>query len=182
MMREPFIALPTPRLDSMPQRIILATAILVSLVQMVASARADHFTIDLEVKTGTAKKIVHAQTLEPGAKAQPRAILEVPAGQEIDIQWTMTCKAKQGVFKDVLVHFFVAREVMIGQAGTPKIDQESPAESALTMDFRPEEKAQGHMKMKLTKPGPYLLRLETIGASQKSENHEHFAALDVLVK
>jgi hypothetical protein len=165
----------------MPQRIMLAAAMLVSLV-WVASARADHFSIDLEVKTGKTKKMVHAQTLEPGAKTQPRAILEVSAGQEIDIQWTMTCKAKQGIFKDVLVHFFIASEVMIGQAGTPKVDKESPAESALTMDFRPEEKAQGHMKIKLTKPGPYLLRLETIGASQRSESHEHFAAIDVLVK
>ncbi|HEV8062077.1 MAG TPA: hypothetical protein VGP68_19520 [Gemmataceae bacterium] len=165
----------------MPQRISILVAVFVSLL-WIAAARADHFTIDLEVKSGKTKEMVHAETLEPGAKAKARAVLEVPTGQEVEIHWTVTCSAKQGMFKDVLVHFFIAKEGMIGQPGTPKIDKDAAAESALTMDFRPNEKAKGQMKVKLTKPGPYLLRLETIGASKGTESHEHFAALDLLVK
>ncbi len=165
----------------MSQRISILVAAFVSLV-WVGAVRADHFTIDLEVKTGKTKEMVHAETLEPGAKAKARAVLEVAAGQEIEIHWTVTCSAKQGMFKDVLVHFFIAKEGMIGQPGTPKIDKDAAAESALTMDFRPTEKAKGQMKVKLTKPGPYLLRLETIGAAKGTESHEHFAALDLLVK
>ncbi len=165
----------------MTHRIFILAAAGVSLI-WVAAARADHFTIDLEVKTGKAKETVHAEKLEAGAKAKARAVLEVPAGQEIEIHWTVTCSAKQGMFKDVLVHFYIAKEGMIGQPGTPKIDKDAAAESALTMDFQPTEKAKGQMKVRLTKPGPYLLRLETIGANKGTENHEHFAALDLLVK
>jgi hypothetical protein len=154
---------------------------LLVLVDAVAVC-ADHFTIDLEVKAGKAKKLVHAERLEPGQKPKTRAVFEVPVAKEIRVQWTLSCTAPQGTFKDVIVHFFVVQEDKIGQPTTPKLNKEVAAESALTMDFTPGEKAKGEMKLEIARPGAYLLRLETIGAGKGNQSHEHFAALDLLVK
>ena len=147
-----------------------------------APARADHFTIDLEVKAGGASKTVKADKAALGVKAKERQALTAKAGATMTVKWTVTSTAKSGVVKDVLVHFFVVREEKLGQASVPKLDKDVAAESALTMDFKPKDKAKGELSFTIASPGIYLLRLETIGAASGADGHEHFAALDVVIK
>jgi hypothetical protein len=147
----------------------------------VATARADHFAIDLEVKAAKVSKTARTDTVAVGVKPKPRGILEAQAGKTIEAKWTITSTAGKDTAKDVLVHFFVVKIDKAGQQTVPKLDKDVPAESALTMDFKPKDKAEGELSFTIDKPGTYLIRLETIGSAGK-DGHEHFAALDLVIK
>jgi hypothetical protein len=144
-------------------------------------ARADHFSIDLKVQAGKESKTAQAETASLGSKAKKREVLHAKVGDRITVQWTMTNNAKMAV-KNVLVHFFAVKQGEIGQKTTPKLDKGVVAESALVMDFNPKDKTKGELSFVIDRAGPYLLRLETIGAAIGDSGHEHFAALDLLVK
>jgi hypothetical protein len=143
---------------------------------------ADHFTIDLKVEAAGGSRTVHAQTVTLGSKPQSRPLLEGAVGKSIAIHWTLTNADTKETFKDVLVHFFVVKEEKAGQQAVPKLDKHVEVESALTMDFKPGDKAQGEQTFQIDKPGVYLVRLETVGAAMGGDGHEHFAALDLVIK
>jgi hypothetical protein len=143
---------------------------------------AGHFTIDLKVEAAGASRTVHAQTAILGGKPQSRPSLEGAAGKPIAIHWALINANTREAFKDVLVHFFVVKEEKAGQPTVPKLDKHVEVESALTMDFKPGDKAQGEQTFQIDRPGVYLVRLETVGAAVGGDGHEHFAALDLVIK
>ncbi len=152
---------------------------LLVLAGLLPSARADDFAIDLEARQGKASRTAHAGQLAIGARAKPRGLLVVKAGERVTVKWTLTRTASKEVVKDVVVHLFVVKEEKAGQRAVPKLDRDVLAETAMTMDFNPKDRAHGDLTFSIEKPGTYLLRLETIGAARGPEGHEHFAALDV---
>jgi len=146
------------------------------------TARADHFTIDLEVKGPKSNQTVHAEILGLGIKPKPRAVLEIQAGDTITIQWRLASTSSKETVKDVLVHLY---GVKINKAGDPppaKLEKDVLLETALTMDFKPKDKSEGEHSLRVDKPGTYLLRLETIRAAGGTNDHEHFATLDVVAR
>lgn len=146
------------------------------------AAQAHHFAIDLNAHADSQKVAAHAETVAPGQKARPRPILHLKAGQRVDVKWVLTNTDAKNSFKDVLVHFFVVKEEKVGQQVVPKLDKTVQTESALTMDFRPGDKARGDLSFTIDSPGAYLLRLETVGAAIKPDAHEHYAAIDLIVE
>jgi hypothetical protein len=146
------------------------------------AARAHHFAIDLEATGAKESQTAQAETLAPGVKAKTRAILNVKAGERVKVRWTLTNRDAKTTFKNILIHFFVVKEERIGQRDVPKLSKGVVVESALTMDFRPGDKARGELTFTLDNPGAYVLRLETISPPDVAEGHEHFAALDVLAQ
>jgi hypothetical protein len=144
--------------------------------------RADHFTVELKVQAGKSSLSAATETASLGAIPKKRGVLQVKAGNRIIVRWTLTNKAPKEPLKNVLVHFFAVREKEIGQKTTPKLNKDVAAETALTMDFNPKDKAQGELDFTLEQAGPYLLRIETIGAAVGADGHEHFAALELLVQ
>lgn len=154
------------------------------VVAVVAScvARGDHFSIDLKVQAGKNSKSAQEETASLGSKAKKRAVLNAKVGDRIIVKWTLTNKDAKTAAKNVLVHFFAVKLEELGQKTTPKLDKGVVAESALVMDFNPKDKTQGELSFVVDRAGPYLLRVETIGAAIGDSGHEHFAALDLLVK
>jgi hypothetical protein len=152
------------------------------LVVPLAARAADEFAIDLEARAGKASKTAHAEALGLGTTPKPRPVLEVKAGQRVTVTWTLRCTDPKANYKDVLVHFVAVKEEKTGQQAVPKLDKDVAAESALTMDFKPKDASDGELSFTLDKPGSYLIRLETIGAAVGLEGHEHFAALDLVVR
>jgi len=144
--------------------------------------RADHFAIDLEVKSSKETKIAHAEVSRLAAKSKPRLVLAGEVGKPVRVHWTIASTAKSGEIKNVTVHFFAVRQAQAGQLAIPKLDKDVTAESALIMDFQPKDMAKGELEFQIDKPGAYLVRLETIGAANETDNHEHFAALDLVIK
>ena len=146
---------------------------------------APPFAIDLTVQVGKESKTAHAEEpgggFLPGKKAAARPVLEARAGQRVAVRWSLSRGAGQPVLKGVLVHFLAAAEEKAGQAAVPRQDKAVVAESALTMDFRPGDRGQGELSFTISRPGSYLLRLETIGAADVDGN-EHFAALDLVLR
>jgi hypothetical protein len=161
-----------------------ATArVLVSLPFLLGPpARADHFAIDLEAQSPRVTKTAHGEAFALGVKPKPRAVLEAKAGDRLAVKWTLTSTAAKGTVKDVVVHFFVVKEEQAGQQALPKLDKDVWVETALSMDFNPKDKNRGELAFTIDKPGAYLLRLETIGAAVGIEGHEHFAALDLVIR
>jgi hypothetical protein len=149
---------------------------------LLAHARADNLTIDLKVKAGTTTKKAESEITAVGVKPKARSVLEATAGKTVSVTYSVTSTANKDTTKDVTVHFFVVKIDKVGQTTVPKLDKDVAAESALTMDFAPKDVAKGEMSLKIEKPGVYLLRVETIGAAVGVDGHEHFAAMDLVVK
>ena len=80
-----------------------------------------------------------------------------------------------------MVHFYIARQGKVGQKPTPDLGAEGVLvlESAFDMDFKPGAKAGARSTLRIDKPGAYLVRVET---RQTGSDHEHFAAVDLVVE
>jgi hypothetical protein len=166
----------------MRNRIYLAFLAITSSLASTPAVRADHFKLELELKAGKTVKKAQTETAGPGIKPRVRGVLEAKAGQSITAKWTITSTAKNGTAKDVVVHFFVVKIDKVRQTESPKLDKDVSAESALSMDFKPKDASTGEMDIPIRAPGVYLVRLETIGAARGLTGHEHFAAIDLVVK
>src|SRR4051794_11056812 len=146
------------------------------------AARADLFAIDLEVKTPAGSKTAHAETAGPGEKTTPPTVLEARAGDRVAVRWTLRNADAKATVADLLVHFYAVKAEKVGQKSVAKLDKDVVAESALTMDFKPKDQAEGAQSFRIEKPGSYLLRLETIGAIEAADGKEYFAVVDVVVR
>ncbi len=162
-------------------RILAGLTALAGLVGVNGSA-AEPFAIDFSVTVGKASKIVHEEAVSPLAKPKDRIILEAKAGNRVRVKWKFVNIEKQATIKDVTIHFFAARVDNASQVTLKKLDKGVLAETALSMDFGPNEQNDGELSFVIDRPGLYLLRVETIGAVAGPAGHEEFAALDVKVK
>jgi hypothetical protein len=142
-------------------------------------AWADSFTIALKAQTGDASQSAQEEPVAIGVQPKVRKVLEGKAGQPVKVHWTLTNTSTKTVMKNILVHFFAVKQDALGQRQVPKLTRDVAAESALTMDFNPGEKAQGSLTFTVGRPGFYLIRVETIGAP---DGEECFAALDLVAK
>jgi len=143
---------------------------------------ADHFTVELKIQAGKEAETIQGESEAVGVKPRPRKVMYVKTGTPLHVSWSLTNTSKDVVCKNVLVHFFAAREEKLGQFAPPKLDKKVPAETALVLDFNPGETARGGLTFTIDQPGFYLLRVETQRAAQGPEGHEHFAALDLVIE
>jgi hypothetical protein len=149
-----------------------------------AASAGEPFAIDLEVRSGKASKTAHVESAAPALGEEPKArdLLEVKAGDRITVKWKMSSTDSKAKVEDVTVHFFAVKEEKAGQPKVPKLDESVVAETALTMDFGPEDKNESELSFTIDEPGVYLVRVETIGAAVGPPGHEDYAALDVKVR
>jgi hypothetical protein len=142
--------------------------------------RADDFTIDLKAQAGKKPETAEAKYPLPDMKASPRAVLETVVDAPIGVKWNVR-NTDKATMKDVLVHFFVVKIDKADQQEVPKLTKGVVVESALTMDFKAQDKTEGEMRFTVPNPGRYLLRLELKNAGNK-DGREPFAALELLVR
>src|SRR5205807_9949384 len=124
-----------------------------------AGARADHFAIDLEARTAKASRTAHAEKVAVGARPKSRGVLELKAGDRVTVKWKLTSTDPKDVAKDVVVHLFIVKEETAGQQAVPRLDRDVLAETAMTMDFKPKDQAEGELTVPIAKAGCYRLRL-----------------------
>lgn len=159
-------------------RMHFGLAVLFSALGSIGLA-AEPFEIDLTIRVGKSSKTVHGESASPLARPKEREILEMKAGERINVSWKLSNSDEKSTIKDVTVHFYAAKTEDSGQASVKKLDKDVAAESALNMDFGPKEKNEGELNFVIEKPGLYLFRLETIGAAAGPAGHEMFAAIAV---
>jgi len=152
------------------------------LVAATASAQAGEFEITINVDVAD-RQISTEETAEsPTTRTlPPRPVAELTQDQTARVSWHAENTGDVKEFKEVLVHFFVVREEKTGQAEVPKLTKDVTYEGALTMDFKPHENADWQWTFRIHEPGSYLLRVETIGLREE-HGHEHYAAMDLVVK
>jgi hypothetical protein len=158
-----------------------ASLILVFLVGVngLTPIRADDFTIDLKAQAAKQAKSAKVTYPAPDPKGQPRAILMADVKTSITVKWTVRNTDKAATVKDALVHFFVVKEEKPDQRDVPKLNKNVVVESALTMDFKAQDKTEGEITFTVPNQGSYLLRLEIKGTAAKDEP---FAAIDLIVR
>ena len=109
----------------------------------------------------------------------PRPVLKVKPNEPVRIQYMLTNVYPHKTLENVVVHFFVVREEKAGQKEIPDLKGEVVLESAFDMDFKPGGKAGQRTTLKIDEPGAYLIRVET---RNTQSDHEHFAAIDLVVE
>jgi hypothetical protein len=160
----------------------LAVAGILLLSQWVVSAvRADPFNIDLQAHAADVPKAVAAVHPLADSSSRSRVLLTANVDRPITVKWTLRNADKSATVKDVLVHFFVVKQEKPNQEEVPKLTKNVLVESALKMDFKPQDRTEGEITFTVAQPGCYLIRLELKGAVGKGER-EPFAALDLLVR
>jgi len=159
----------------------IATAVLVlaTIPALSAIGRAEHAKVNLDVEAGGKKETAFVDQTPPDSGKIPRPVLRARVGETIKIQWTLTNIYPHKTLEDVLVHSFVARQEKVGQKTLPSLSGDVELETAYRMDFKPGGKSGARCKLKIDTPGVYLIRVET---RDTQSDHEHFAAIDLVVE
>jgi hypothetical protein len=150
-----------------------------SIVMMaVSSARAEHSKINLEVAAGGNNVAASVDQTPPDWGKNPRPVIKAKANEPIKIQYLLTNVYPHKTLENVVVHFFIARELKVGQKELPDLKGDVVMETAFDMDLKPGSKAGQRSTVKIDAPGVYLIRIET---RNTQSDHEHFAAIDLVV-
>ena len=146
-------------------------------------AAADEFAI--HVKASADGRSVQTEWTAESPKSKPpspRPVFESERGRPLSISWNAQNTGRSATFEDVMMHFYIVRETKVGQSEDPKItDNVLVQEGAITMDFRPGDKADWQLNVTIDQPGAYLVRVETMGLSS-SRRTEHWTAMDLRIK
>lgn len=157
----------------------LAIAI-ATLVFMCSVARAEHFKIELMVKSAQDEPTAHADTDPPLQGVNPRPICHAKRGEDLTLQFFFTSNFPHEALKNVTVYYYIAPEKEAGKKDMADPSKPRLLEGTFTMDFKPVTGKVGlRQRVHIDKPGVYLVRVE----SQHSDSdHEHFAAIDLVVE
>jgi hypothetical protein len=155
-----------------------ATLLPVFVLVVAGAVQAEHAKITLDVESGGKKATAFVDQTPPASGKNPRPVLKVKAGEPIKIQWMFQNTYPNKTIKDVVVHFFIAPESEVGQKALPTLGDDVVFESAFDMDFKPGAHAGGRQTLTISRPGTYLIRVESL---QTQSDHEHFSAVDLVV-
>jgi hypothetical protein len=157
------------------------SAVLGGLVLVFASTselRAEHAKISLEVSAAGEHVTAFVDQTPPESGKNPRRVLKARVNEPIRINYMLTNVYPHKTLENVVVHFFVAPQKKVGQKELPDLKGDLVMETAFDMDFKPGSKAGQRSMLRITTPGVYLIRIET---SNTQSDHEHFAAIDLVV-
>jgi hypothetical protein len=160
------------------RRWLTLLSILVLGAMPVASARAEHAKIQLDVSTRHDQVTAFVDQTPPEWGKNPRPVLKARPNEPIRIQFVLTNVYPHKMLENVVVHFFVVRQGKAGQKELPDLKEDVVLESAFDMDFKPGGKAGQRTTLKIDAPGAYLVRVES---RNTHSDHEHFAAVDLVV-
>jgi hypothetical protein len=161
----------------MPRSIVFATVVML-LGLATPFSQAEHAKINLEVATGGHNVAAYVDQTPPDWGKNPRPVIKAKANEPIRINYVLTNVYPHKTLENVVVHFYIARQGKVGQKELPSLKDDVVIETAFDMDFKPGSKAGQRSTVKIDAPGVYLIRLETSGTQS---DHEHFAAIDLVV-
>jgi hypothetical protein len=159
-------------------RLILSLTLTMMISILAPRLRAEHAKINLEVATGGANVAAHVDQTPPEWGKNPRPVIKAKVNEPIRIHYLLTNVYPHKTLENVVVHFFIARQGKVGQKELPDLKGDVVIESAFDMDFKPGSKAGQRSTLKIDASGVYLIRIET---RQTQSDHEHFAAIDLVV-
>ena len=147
-------------------------------ITLTSWVQAEHAKITLEVATTHEQVSAFVDQTPPESGKNPRPVLKAKVLEPIRINYLLTNVYPHKTLENVVVHFFVAPQKQIGQKELPDLKGDVVMESAFDMDFKPGSNAGQRSTLRITTPGVYLVRIET---RNTQSDHEHFAAIDLVV-
>jgi hypothetical protein len=159
---------------------------LLALAAWPLAARAEHAKIDLKVihldpdsgAEGEEAAAAISDQEPPQGGRNDRPLAKVKVGEPLALRFFLTNTYPHGVKKDVTVRYYIVREDKQGQKNVPNLKNGTVTEGQFKMNFKPNCRVGARVVFKITEPGIYLLRVETLNTDS---DHEHFSAIDVQV-
>jgi hypothetical protein len=157
---------------------LILLAVIVLLTPMVA--RAEHFVIELTVKSAQDEATAHSDTDPPAQGLKPRPICHAKLGEELTLQFFVTSNFPHNALKRVNVRYYISPEKEAGKKAPADSSKPAVIEGSFLMDFKPETGRVGlRQRLHIDQPGSYIVRVES---EHSDSDHEHFAALDLVVE
>lgn len=158
---------------------LVCVAIMLAACQI---AKAEHFAIQLSVSSPSQieQQQATADTNTPQRQHgfKPRPVVHVKANEELTLQFFVTSNFPHDTIHDVRIVYYVVPEPKAAQQAIPSREL-AIVDGKFVMDFKPNTGKVGlRQRMKIAKPGTYLVRVES---ENSDADHEHFAALDLVV-
>jgi hypothetical protein len=160
-------------------RLTFGLTTIATLLAVASTVRAEHAKINLEVSTVRENVSAFVDQTPPDWGKNPRPVIKARVNEPIRISYLLTNVYPHKTLENVVVHFFIARQQKAGQKELPNLKGDVVMETAFDMDFKPGSKAGQRSTVKFDAPGVYLIRVET---RNTQSDHEHFAAVDVVVR
>jgi hypothetical protein len=151
-----------------------------TLLLLATAVRAEHFKIELTVKSAQDEPTAHSDTDPPPEGSNPRPICHAKRGEDLTLQFFFTSNFPHETLKDVTVHYYIAPVKEAGKKAMAEPGKQNVLEGDFTMDFKPVTGRVGlRQHIHIDQPGAYIVRVES---RHSDSDHEHFAALDLVVE
>jgi hypothetical protein len=158
-------------------RFVGACALLFSVLP--GLARAEHFDIKLlAAGPNGGSQESYADQSPPAAGLNPRPVLQARAGDKLTFQFIMTNVYPHGSARNAGVRYYLVREKDVGQKTVPPLENPT-IQGNFTFDLKPKARIGVREQVVISQPGIYLLRVESL---RTQRDHEHFAAMDLVVR
>jgi hypothetical protein len=174
------------------ERVCCAVVVIGATLSATSALRAEHARIDLSVSR-KGKEVTASADREPpaGGRNEP-PVLKVTVNEPLVFQFFLTNTYPHGVIEHVRVRYYVARVGQLGRKPSSFLNWPGPddnsqpplqdgvvTEGQFFMDFKPDCRVGARLKLKISKPGYYSARVETLNTQS---DHEHFSAIDLVVE
>ena len=160
---------------SMKHWVIMAAFVVISA----PAARAEHFTINLSIEAPHDRAEAHSDTDPPPQGLNPRPVCHARRGDDLTLQFILTSNFPHGTKKDVTIRYFIAPQTQAGKKASPQTGKEAVMEGTFVMDFKPDGRVGVRQRLHIDQPGAYLVRVQS---EHSDSDHEHFAALDLVIE
>jgi hypothetical protein len=144
-------------------------------------ARGEHAVIDLRLIGPDDQAQAFVDQDPPAGGVNPHPKLTVNAGDPLSLQFILTNVYPHGLIKDVTVRYFVVGIDNFGDKAVPDLEgnENIVTRGEATFNFKPKCRVGSRFGLRIDKPGFYLVRVDTLNTKS---DHEHFAAIDLVVK
>jgi hypothetical protein len=144
--------------------------------------RAEHAEIDLRIqavdRAGQEGSEAHASADQepPPGGANPRPLFKAKVNEPLLLQFFLTNTYPHGELKNVTIRYYVVRVAKVGQKTVPDLRDGAVTQGSFTCNLKLKARVGAHVRFRLSEPGIYLLRVETL---HTQSDHEHISAIDV---
>ena len=146
---------------------------------LAAAARAEHYAISLTIESAHERGEAHADTDPPPQGVDARPACHVKAREPLTLQFFLSSNFPHGIKKGVTIHYYIAPEKAAGVKAPRQPGKPAILEGSFLMDFKPDGRVGLRQQLHIDRPGAYLVRVES---EHSDSDHEHFAALDLVVE
>ena len=148
------------------------------LVVAVSPLRAEHAVIDLRVIGPETEVSAGSDQEPPVGGVNPRPLMKTRVGDPLVLQFILTNVYPHRSIKGVKVRYYVVRVDKVRQKTVPPLEEGVVTGGEIVMNFKPKCKAGARLRFRVSEPGIYLVRVDTLNTQS---DHEHFSSIDLEV-